>query len=140
MAAAEKPIVAAFAPEHLDGVLRLCAAEGWPSFPADAARALRALTAPGVKTVVALHEGEVIGFAHVLSDGEVQAYLSLLAVDASWRRCGVGRGLVEEAFRRAGTKRLDLLSEDTAIDFYESLPHRTVPGYRLFLHDPGDLN
>jgi hypothetical protein len=34
-------------------VLRLCESEGWLSFPADPARAVRALTAPGVITVVA---------------------------------------------------------------------------------------
>jgi len=32
-----------FATEHIDGVLRLCEAEGWPSLPADRDRALRAL-------------------------------------------------------------------------------------------------
>ena len=31
-----------FLPADLDGVIALCAAEGWPSFPEDPARALRA--------------------------------------------------------------------------------------------------
>ncbi|WP_433301383.1 GNAT family N-acetyltransferase [Actinoplanes sp. CA-030573] len=42
-----------FRPGDLPGILRLCEAEGWPSFPADPARAARILTAPGVTTVVA---------------------------------------------------------------------------------------
>ena len=133
----EAPIVVAFGHEHLDEVLRLCEAEGWPSFPADPARALRAFTAPGVTTLVAAYEGEVIGFAHVLSDGEVQAYLSLIAVETSWRRRGVARALVEEAFRRIGAKRLDVLSEEEAAGLYEALPHRAVPGYRLYPPERG---
>lgn len=132
----EQVLVAAFAPEHLSGVLRLCEAEGWPSFPADPSRALRAFTAPGVRTVVALHGRDIVGFAHVLSDGEVQAYLSLLVVDAAWRRRGVGHALVVECFRRAGAQRLDVLSDEGASGFYESYRHRQLPGYRLFPPGP----
>jgi hypothetical protein len=69
----------AFEPGDLPGVLRLCEAEGWPSFPADPARALRILTAPGVTTVVAVDGGVVAGFAELFSDGELQAFVLLLA-------------------------------------------------------------
>ena len=69
-------------PEHLDGVLALCVAENWPSLPEDPARAMRILTAPGVTTVVAVNEGEVVGFAQLLSDGELQSFLASIAVDA----------------------------------------------------------
>jgi hypothetical protein len=67
--------ISPFRAEHLDGVLTLCVAEGWPSFPEDPVRALRLLTAPGVTTVVAVIEGDVVGFAELLSDGELQAFL-----------------------------------------------------------------
>jgi hypothetical protein len=70
---------ARFSPSQLDGVLRLCTAEGWPSFAADPESAVRVLTAPGVTTVVALESGEVIGFAQLFSDGELQAYLATMA-------------------------------------------------------------
>ncbi len=113
-----------FAPEHLRGVLALCEAGGWPSFPADPARALRVLTAPGVTTVVAVEDGTVVGFAQVFSDGELQAFLATLAVAASQRGKGVARALVLEAARLAGGERVDLLSEDDAVAFYETFPHR----------------
>ena len=64
-----------FQPGDLDAVIALCADEGWPSFPEDPARALRALTAPGVTTFVADEAGRVVGFAQLLSDGEIQAHL-----------------------------------------------------------------
>jgi ribosomal protein S18 acetylase RimI-like enzyme len=124
--------IVGLAPHHLDGVLRLCAEEGWPSFPADPARALRALTAPGVTSVVAIREDEVVGFAQVLSDGEIQSYLALLSVDRRFRRQGIAQALLREAAARAGGVRIDLLSEETAAGFYERLPHRRKPGYRIF--------
>ena len=62
-----------FRPDDLSGILRLCEAENWPSFPEDPPRANRALTAPGVTTVVAVEADQVIGFAQMQSDGEVQA-------------------------------------------------------------------
>jgi predicted N-acetyltransferase YhbS len=121
-----------FAREHLDGVLALCVTEGWPSLPADPVRALRALTAPGVTTVVALDGADVVGFAQLMSDGEIQAYLALLAVRADRRRSGLGRALVAEALRLAGGQRVDLLSDDDATPFYERLPHRRRHGFRLY--------
>ena len=117
---------------HLDAVVALCAAEGWPSFPADPARAGRALVAPGVTSVVACDDRELLGFATMLSDGEIQAYLSLLVVTSSRRGEGIGGNLVREGFRRAGGQRVDLLAEDDAQGFYTSMPHRRRPGFRLY--------
>ena len=121
-----------FRPEDLDGVLRLCEAEGWPSFPEDPARASRVLSAPGVTTVVAVDDGRVVGFAELFSDGELQAFLANVAVDEQERGKGLGRALVMEALRLAGGQRVDLLSEDDAAPFYESFPHFRKPGYRLY--------
>jgi ribosomal protein S18 acetylase RimI-like enzyme len=121
-----------FSEDQLPGVLRLCEAEGWPSLPADPARAARALTAPGVVTVVAVEDGEVLGFAQLLTDGEIQAYLCDMVVAAKARRQGVGTKLVEEAFARSGAQRVDLLALDESEGFYRSFRHRTLPGYRIY--------
>ncbi|MGA0603444.1 GNAT family N-acetyltransferase [Caulobacter sp. KR2-114] len=121
-----------FAPADLPGVIALCAAEGWPSFPEDPGRALRALTAPGVTTVVAAApDGRVAGFAQLLSDGEIQAHLSLIAVDPDFRRQGVARGLLDLGLRLAGGVRIDLVT-DSAPDFYLALRHRRFEGFRLY--------
>ena len=117
---------------HLESIVGLSAAEGWPSFPDDPPRAARALQAPGVTTVVARDGGEVVGFATMLSDGEIQAYLSLLVVAPTRRGEGIGHALVDETFRRAGGIRVDLLAEDGAVGFYAALPHRRRPGFRLY--------
>lgn len=116
---------------HLPGILALCEAEDWPSFPADPARAHAVLTAPGVTAVVALDGDEVVGFAYLQSDGHIQAHLSLMAVSRSHRRRGIGRALLEYAAPLTGAQRIDLVT-DTAEDFYASLPHHTYAGFRIY--------
>jgi ribosomal protein S18 acetylase RimI-like enzyme len=91
-----------YPPDDLPGILRLCEAEHWPSFPQDPPRANRALTAPGVTTMVAIDDDRVIGFAQMQSDGEVQAHLSLMAVDNDYRGRGIARQLIGVALLQAG--------------------------------------
>jgi ribosomal protein S18 acetylase RimI-like enzyme len=121
-----------FALEHLEDVLRLCEAEGWPSLPADRDRAIRALNGPGVVTVVALEGGEVVGFARMLTDGAIHAYLANVVVVGGMRRRGIGKRLVEETFARSGAERVDLYAGDDSDDFYRSFQHKTFPGYRIY--------
>ena len=115
----------------LPGIIALCVAEGWPSFADDPARAHRALTAPGVTSVVSLDGDQLVGFAYMLSDGEIQAFLANIAVASTHRRRGIARRLIAEGFRRAGGLRIDLITE-TADDFYESLRHVRSSGYRIY--------
>ncbi|MBU3063840.1 GNAT family N-acetyltransferase [Nocardia sp. NEAU-G5] len=116
--------------DHLAGVVALCAAQGWPSLPADTARAGAALRAPGAVTLVAVEAGGVVGFAHALSNGW-WGCLSLLLVAESHRGAGIGRRLVAEVFRTGGITRLDLLTDDAG-GFYRSLPHKTLDGFRVY--------
>lgn len=120
-----------YLPSDLPGVLRLCALEAWPSFLEDETRAHRVLTAPGVTTMVAVEGEHLLGFAQLQSDGEIQAHLSLIAVDPSSRRRGIARQLIALGLQEAGGLRIDLLT-DTADDFYASLPHFQMNGYRLY--------
>lgn len=73
-----------------------------------------------------------VGFAQMLSDGELQAFLATLVVAASECGKGVARRLVVESFRLAGGVRIDLVTEGDAVAFYESFPHRRKLGYRLY--------
>jgi len=120
-----------FAAADLDGVVALCAAERWPSFPEDPPRALRALTAPGVTTMVAADDAQVVGFAQLLSDGEIQAHLSLIAVAPGHRRRGIALAMLKAGLERAGGVRIDLIT-DTAPEFYAALPHRRMDGFRIY--------
>jgi len=130
---------APFVPEQLDEVIELCEAEGWTTLTDDPARTLRAFTAPGVVTLVALDDDEeVVGFAQTLTDGAVQACLARLIVAQSARRAGVGRLLLEEALCTSGALRVDLLAADGSDEFYRSFPHRQGRGYRITLEEGGE--
>ena len=96
------------------------------------------LTAPGVTTVVATEGTIVLGFAEMLSDGELQAYLANVAVAADRRGEGIGRRLVTEVLSRAGGERIDLLSEEVSAQFYRRFPHFEKPGFRLYPFHQGN--
>lgn len=122
---------------HLDGVIELCRAEGWQSYLQDSERTFRALTAPGVITIVATTDGAVCGFAQILTDGEIRAYLTDVAVSVEARRQGIGTRLIEEAFARAGARYLDLLSDRGAEKIYESFAgYRRMQGFRIYPSPP----
>ncbi len=125
-------MLTAFAEEHLPGVIGLATAEGWPSLAADRARALGALTAPGVICIVALEQQAVIGFVQMITDGAITGYVCQMAVASAHRREGVGRRLIQEALTRSGLARVDLLAGEDAVDFYRSLPHREFTGFRIY--------
>jgi len=123
----------AFDPEaHLSGVVGICRSLEWDNFRHDPDLTRRSLTAPGVTTLVAVAGNEVVGFAQIYGDGVIQAHLGLLAVDEKWRRGGIGRGLIKEAFARVGAGRMDLIASDESLDFYRSLRHREQAGFRIY--------
>lgn len=124
-----------FERQHLDGVIRLCEAEGWQSYLADPERTFSALSSPGVVTVVAVDEGQVVGFAQVLTDGAIRAYLADLAVASERRGSGIGRQLVRVAFSRIRAVYMDLLSTADAEGFYQRLRHHRLPGFRIYPED-----
>ncbi len=118
--------------EHLDGVIRLCEIEQYSSYIQDSERTWRALTAPGVCTVVAVQDDRVVGFAQMQSDGLIQAHLSMIVIDRDLRRRGIGSRLVREAFARCGGQWVDLLSTEGADAFYRSFRYQSFPGYRIY--------
>jgi predicted N-acetyltransferase YhbS len=120
--------ITAFEREHLPGVMDLFAAEKW-SYAADQERTWRALTASGSITLVAVENEQIVGVVQTLSDGEVQAFLSILLVAAEHRHAGVGRALLREALTRTSGIRLDLIS--CADGFYQTLGFRPVSAFRL---------
>lgn len=140
MAGSEELVYESFLEPHLEGVVALCRELSWPSYE-DPATALAALSAPGAVTWVARRGGpvvEVVGLAHLLTDRHVQAHLSLVGVLPAYRRRGVARVLVREAFRAAGSKWLDLVSEPGSEEFYRSFVNQQRIGFRLYPDDPVD--
>jgi len=118
-----------FAKPHLDELIALVAAEGWTEYADDVERTYRALTAPGVTTVVATVDGRVAGAIQVQSDGLIQAHVSMLLIGRPWRGTGLGTVLLREALERAGGIHLDVRTRTEG--YYERLGASRSLGFRL---------
>jgi ribosomal protein S18 acetylase RimI-like enzyme len=123
------------APAHLDGLIALVAAEGWAEYADDAERMYRALTAPGVTTLVAIAGGRVVGGIQIQSDGFIQAHVSMLLIDRDWRGRGLGSRLLREGLKRAGGQQLDVRTRTEG--YYERLGASRSLGFRLTRDDLG---
>ncbi len=124
-----------FVQAHLDGLIALVAAEGWTEYTDDVERTYRALTAPGVTTLVAIAGERVVGAIQVQSDGLIQAHLSLLLIDRDWRGAGLGSTLLREGLERAGGLQLDIRTRTEG--YYERLGASRSLGFRLTREDLG---
>jgi [ribosomal protein S18]-alanine N-acetyltransferase len=107
---------------------------GW-SWPPE--RVARSIQARDTVVLVAAVQRHINGFA-IMSFGDVQAHLSLLAVRPSHQRCGIGRRMMEwleESALVAGIATIDLelrVKNSAARDFYRALGFKEiayVPGY-----------
>jgi len=118
-----------FARGHLDRLLALVAAEGWTEYSDDPERTYRALSAPGVTTLVAVDGDRVVGAIQVQSDGVIQAHVSMLLIDPESRGRGLGAQLLRGALDRAGGEQLDIRTRTEG--FYERLGASRSLGFRL---------
>lgn len=122
---------ARFDREHLEGVVACAMAFEWPSY-SDPSVTLAAFTALGAVSWVALVGHRVVGVAHLLTNGVVHSHLSLVGVLPEYRRRGIARRLIAEAFQQSGGKWLDLCAEPDSEGFYRSFRHERFPGFRLY--------
>jgi ribosomal protein S18 acetylase RimI-like enzyme len=124
-----------FTQAHLDGLLALVAAEGWTEYADDVERTHRALTAPGVTTLVAIAGGHLVGAIQVQSDGLIQAHVSMLLIAANSRGVGLGSRLLRDGLERAGGLQLDVRTRTEG--YYERLGASRSLGFRLTREDLG---
>jgi len=110
-------------------IQRLSTLEGWPTPSARPTDALHAWQ-HSHPALVAVHNGQVIGFLRAITDGAVTTYIAELLVAQEWRGRGVGRALVDACHELAPATRLDLLSTAQADLFYEANGFRPFKGYR----------
>ena len=114
---------------HLDGLIALVAAEGWTEYTDDVERTRRALTAPGVTTLVAIAGGHLVGAIQVQSDGVIQAHVSMLLIDRNSRGTGLGSRMLRQGLERAGGVQLDIRTRTEG--YYERLGASRSLGFRL---------
>ena len=130
-----KASIEPFGQAHLDGLIALVTAEGWTEYTDDVDRTYRALTAPGVTTLVATGVKRVVGAVQIQSDGLIQAHVSMLLIDRDWRGVGLGSRLLGEGLKRAGGLQLDVRTRTEG--YYERLGASRSLGFRLMRGDLG---
>ena len=124
-----------FEPRHVEGAAGLAKSLGWPSY-ADPQATRAAFSEPGSITWVAASREQVIGLAHILTNRVAHAHLSLVGVLPEYRRAGVAKRLIAEAFAQSRARWLDLWAEPESEAFYRSFQHQEYVGFRIYPGKP----
>lgn len=92
--------------------------------------------------VVAWDSGKIVGAARMISDGECYGWVHDVAVLPSYRKQGIGRGVMEKLLEGNEGLLIGLTSSFEAVDFYDRLgfkKHKTAmakyPGPSDYLFD-----
>ncbi|HEY0520706.1 MAG TPA: GNAT family N-acetyltransferase [Ilumatobacteraceae bacterium] len=126
-------------PEMLGAVRELILrglAEHWGEVDASLNRDVDDLAAghPGSRTLVACHEGRVVGTGTVVRCGDGCAEIVRMSVDAKWRRSGVGRRLVDDLVEVARSWRSRRVVLETSAHWMEVVAFYERCGFVLTHH------
>ncbi|MGQ0434523.1 MAG: GNAT family N-acetyltransferase [Microthrixaceae bacterium] len=108
--------------------------EGWAT-PLTADEHLELLHA-ATHVVLAIEDGQVVGFVNALSDGVLSAYIPLLEVLPPWRGQGIGNELVRQLLTEMGRLyMIDVMCDAEVFPFYERLGFQQASGGVLRHYD-----
>lgn len=81
--------------------------------------------------LVAEVDDEIVGFLRAISDFEVTTYLGEILVAGPYRGQGLGRALISVCQGLVPRTRIDLLSVESADQFYQAMEGQSFAGFRL---------
>jgi predicted N-acetyltransferase YhbS len=105
---------------EIEAARQLLLAAGWDRAVSNEVE-FRMLLSRSQLTLVAVEDGQVVGFLRALSDGIANAYLSMLVVDERHRRKGIARALVAAAMGDDMQMTWVLRAVKEVTPFYEKL-------------------
>ena len=99
--------------------------QGWPTPQQRPEEALAAWQQSWPTLIVTAAE-RVVGFVRGITDGEITTYIAELFVDPQYRGQGIGRLLLDACHALYPHTRLDLISTEEAVPFYQATGFRYV--------------
>jgi len=92
---------------------------------------------------VAKSEGKIIGMGRAISDGISDAYIQDVVVLKSFRKRGIGKGIIELLIRELKIRKVGwiaLISEPGSENFYKELGFSEMKNYTPFIYEKGNNN